>query len=149
MRSATAFAAITCSSGPPCWPGKTAESIFFAYSSRQRIMPLRGPPSVLWIVVVTTSAYGTGLGCTPGGDEAGEVRHVDHEQRPDLVGDLAEAREVEHARVGRPARKDHLRPALLGDPLDLVHVDAARLAVDLVGRDVVELARHVDLHAVA
>ena len=22
----TAFAAITCSSGPPCWPGKTAES---------------------------------------------------------------------------------------------------------------------------
>jgi hypothetical protein len=29
------------------------------------------------------------------GDEAGEVRHVDHEQRADLVGDRAEAREVD------------------------------------------------------
>ena len=56
---------MTCSSGPPCWPGKTAELIFLAYSSRQRIMPPRAPPSVLWIVVVTTSAYGTGFGCRP------------------------------------------------------------------------------------
>jgi hypothetical protein len=31
------------------------------------------------------------------GDEAGEVRHVDHQQRADLVGDLAEALEVEDA----------------------------------------------------
>ena len=54
--SATALPAITCSSGPPCWPGKTAELIFLAYSSRHRIMPPRAPPSVLWIVVVTTSA---------------------------------------------------------------------------------------------
>ena len=36
-----------------------------ASSSRQRIMPLRGPQRVLWIVVVVTSAYGTGLGCSP------------------------------------------------------------------------------------
>ena len=28
-------------------------------------MPPRAPPSVLWIVVVTTSAYGTGFGCMP------------------------------------------------------------------------------------
>ncbi len=34
-------------SGPPCWPGKTAESIFFAYSSLHRMIPARGPPSVL------------------------------------------------------------------------------------------------------
>ena len=54
--SATALPAMTCSSGPPCWPGKTAELIFLAYSSRQMIMPPRAPPSVLWIVVVTTSA---------------------------------------------------------------------------------------------
>ena len=31
--SATALPAITCSSGPPCWPGNTAELIFFACSS--------------------------------------------------------------------------------------------------------------------
>ena len=50
-------------------------------------------------------------------------RHVDHQQRADLVGDLAEAREVEEARVGRPAGEQQLRPPLAGDPLDLVHVD--------------------------
>ena len=54
--SATAFAATTCMSGPPCWPGNTAESIFLAHSSLHRIMPERGPPMVLWIVVETTSA---------------------------------------------------------------------------------------------
>ncbi len=62
---ATALAAITCSSGPPCWPGKTAELIFVAFSSLVRMTPPRGPPSVLCVVVVTTSAYGTGLGCSP------------------------------------------------------------------------------------
>ena len=60
-----------------------------------------------------------------GGDEAREVGHVDHQQRADLVGDLAEAREVELARVGRPAGDDQLRLALARDPRDLVHVDEA------------------------
>ena len=63
--SATALAAITCISGPPCWPGNTERSMSLASSSVHRIMPLRGPPSVLWIVVVTTSACGTGFGCSP------------------------------------------------------------------------------------
>ena len=140
---------MTCSSGPPCWPGNTAELIFFAYSSRHRIRPPRAPPSVLCTVVVTTSAYGHRVGVDPGGDEPGEVGHVDHQEGADLVGDLPEAREVEHARVGRPAGEQQLRPALLGDPLDLVHVDQVGLGRDLVGRDVVQPARHVDLHAVA
>ncbi len=65
IRSATALAAIVCISGPPCWPGKTALSIAFACSSVLRIMPLRGPQRVLWIVVVTTSACSTGFGCSP------------------------------------------------------------------------------------
>ena len=56
IRKATALPAMTCSSGPPCWPGKTAESIFFAYSSRHRISPPRAPPIVLCTVLVTTSA---------------------------------------------------------------------------------------------
>ena len=54
-----------CISGPPCWPGKTERSMSLASSSRQRIIPLRGPQSVLWIVVVTTSACSTGFGCSP------------------------------------------------------------------------------------
>ena len=52
---ATALAAITCSSGPPCCPGKTAELIFFAIAaSLVRMTPPRGPPSVLCVVVVVT-----------------------------------------------------------------------------------------------
>ncbi len=31
--NATALAAMTCSSGPPCWPGKTADWIFLATAS--------------------------------------------------------------------------------------------------------------------
>ena len=84
----------------------------------------------------------------PGGDEPGEVRHVDHQQGTDLVGDRAEALEVELARVGRPAGEHELRAALLRDPLDLVHVDQRALAIHLVGGDVVQAARDVDLHPV-
>ena len=62
---ATAFAAMTCSNGPPCMPGKTALSIAFAYSSLHIIIPPRGPRRVLCVVVVTISAHGTGLGYSP------------------------------------------------------------------------------------
>ncbi len=73
--------------------------------------------------------------------------HVDHQQRTDLVGDLAEARKVELAWIGRPAGEQQLRPALARDPRDLVHVDQAALAINLVWRDVIQAARDVDLHA--
>ena len=64
--NATALAAITCSSGPPCWPGNTAELIFLAMSaSLLRMTPPRGPPRVLCVVVVVTWACGTGFGCSP------------------------------------------------------------------------------------
>ena len=63
-RNATALAAITCINGPPCVPGKIIELSFLVTSSlaRARISPPRGPRSVLCVVVVTTSAIGTGLG---------------------------------------------------------------------------------------
>ncbi len=52
---ATALAAMTCISGPPWRPGKTAEFSFFARSSSfVRIMPPRGPRRVLCVVVVAT-----------------------------------------------------------------------------------------------
>ena len=63
--SATALPAMTCISGPPCWPGNTAELMDLAYSCLPTIMPDRGPPSVLCTVVDTTSACGTGEGCSP------------------------------------------------------------------------------------
>ena len=80
-RSATAFAAMTCISGPPWTPGKTVLSICAASvvltigksagstasgrSVRLKIRPPRGPRRVLWVVVVTMSACGNGLGWTP------------------------------------------------------------------------------------
>ena len=57
------------------------------------------------------------------GDEAGEVRHVDHEVGADAVGDLAEALEVPGARIGRAAGDDQFRLHLLGAAGDLIHVD--------------------------
>ncbi|MNN77575.1 hypothetical protein D3C81_1940500 [compost metagenome] len=63
----TALAAITCINGPPWAPGNTAALSFFSISSllRARIRPPRGPRRVLWVVVVTTSAYGNGFGYSP------------------------------------------------------------------------------------
>ena len=47
-------------------PGKIAELTFLAISSLfVRIMPPRGPRSVLCVVVVATSAWGKGEGCWP------------------------------------------------------------------------------------
>ena len=42
------------------------------------------------------------------GDQAGEMRHVDHQDGANRVGDLAEAPEIENARIGRPTGDDHL-----------------------------------------
>ena len=87
-------------------------------------------------------------GVLAGGDEAREVRHVDEQLRAHVVGDAAELGEVEVARIRGPARDDHLRPVLLREPLDLLHVDEVVLLAHLVADDLVELARHVQLHAV-
>ena len=46
-------------------PGNTAESRAFAHFSLQSTRPPRGPRSVLCVVEVTKSAYGTGLSCAP------------------------------------------------------------------------------------
>ena len=54
---------MTCISGPPWVPGNTSEFSFFSISglARARIRPPRGPRKVLWVVVVVTSAIGTGV----------------------------------------------------------------------------------------
>ena len=53
-----------CSNGPPWVPGKIAllKLNFSAASLLAKIRPPLGPLKVLWVVVVTTSAYGIGLG---------------------------------------------------------------------------------------
>ena len=82
------------------------------------------------------------------GDEPGDVRHVDHEDGAHLVGDLAEASEVDGARVGRVARDDDLRPPLAGNRGDDLVVELLGLGVETVRGEVIELRGEVDLAAV-
>ena len=67
--------------GPPCIQGKTALSILGGRFPAEDDPP-RGPRSVLWVVKVTTSAWGTGLRVGPAGDQAGDVGGVDHNSAP-------------------------------------------------------------------
>ena len=78
-------------------------------SAVDTMQPPRGPRSVLCVVKVTTSACGTGFGMHAAGDEAGDVRGVEEEQRADLVGDLAERHRIDDARVRGRAGDDQLR----------------------------------------
>ena len=76
------------------------------------------------------------------------MRHVDHEIGADRVGDLAEALEVEHARIGRKAGDDHLR--LFGQRLggQRVVVDLAVVGADAVLHGAEKLAGEIHLGAV-
>ena len=90
---ATALAAITCISGPPCRPGNTAELIFLAslLVVGQDHAAARAAQRL-----VRRGGHDMGVrerdGMRAAGDQPGEMRHVDHQIGADLVGDLAEAR---------------------------------------------------------
>ena len=84
----------------------------------------------------------------PRGDQAGEMRHVDHQIGADAVGDLAEAREVDDARIGRAAGDDHRGLVLLGEPLDLVVIDAVIVGAHAVLHGVEPFAGEVGRRAV-
>ena len=83
-----------------------------------------------------------------GRDQAGEVGHVAHQQRVDLVRDPAELGRVDGARIGGAAADDQLRPVLLREREHLVVVDHLGLTGDAVVDDRVEPAGEVDLEAV-
>ena len=104
-----------------------------------RITPPRGPPSVLCVVVVTTSACGTGLGCSPAATRPAKCAMSTMRQGADLVGDPAKLGEVQVERVRRPARDDQLRLVLEGQSLDLGHVDPEVGLANVVRHDVVQL----------
>src|SRR4029078_6847625 len=111
-----------------------------------RTIPARGPASVLWVGDVTTSQCSTGLGwspaatspaecakappsrAAPGGGEPGEVPHVAPEQPAALVGDPAEPRGVDRARIRRAAADHDLRPVFARQRAHLVLGDDDRLA---------------------
>ncbi len=74
------------------------------------------------------------------GNQTGHVGHVDEQVGTHLVGDFAEAGEIEFLRVGRETGDDHLWLVLEGQALDFVVVDQA-LVVYAVLYGVVKLAR--------
>src|SRR3569832_2220894 len=76
------------------------------------------------------------------------MRHVDHENGADRVRDLAEALEVDDARISRTAGDDELRLVFFGERRDFVHVDALVLAAHAVGHRLEPLAGLVDRRAV-
>ena len=55
-----------------------------------------------------------GAGMLAAGDEAGDVGHVDEEERVDAVGDLAQAGKIDDARIGGGAGGDHCGPHFFG-----------------------------------
>ena len=139
--NATALAAITCISGPPCRPGNTAELIAFSCSrvgedeaaarAAQRLV--RGAGDEVGDADRASDRR-------PAAIEAGVVRHVDHQQRADAVGDRAKALPVDHARIRRRAGDDQLGLVLVREPLGRVVVDELGLGIEAVGDDVEPLA---------
>ena len=90
---ATALAAITCiSGGLLVKPGKTAELIFLPFLAAIRLTRLPcGARSVLCVVVVTKfPAKWDRADVLAGGDEPGDVGHIDHKQGADFLADFLE-----------------------------------------------------------
>ena len=129
--------------GRPGRPGKTALSTASAMLGAAEDHPAPGSAHGLVGGEGHEVGVGHGAGVDPGGDQAGEVGHVDEQQRPHVGGDVGEGGEVELARVGAVAGDDHPRPDLGGAGTDLVVVDRPVLAVDGVSVEAVELAREV------
>ncbi len=69
------------------------------------------------------------------------MRHVDQEKRSDFIADLAEALEIEVARISRAAGDDQLGLMLLGEPLDLIEIDEMVVAADAILDGVEPFAR--------
>ena len=83
----TALAAMTCISGPPWSAGNTALSSF----SAQRRAAQHEPAARAAQRLVRGAGHQVGVRhrarVEPGRDQPGDVRHVDHERRPDLARD--------------------------------------------------------------
>ena len=117
--NATAFAAITCSRGPPWMPGKICELRTFACASRVRMSPPRGPRSVLCVVVVTISACGTGFGWSPAATRPAMWAMSTTNAAPTSRA-ISANRSKSAARVGARPDDEDLGPVLAGEAQDLV-----------------------------
>ena len=111
-------------------------------------MPPRGPRKLLCVVVVTKLRVRNRTRMLTAGDEPGDVRHVDEQKRADRIGDLAQPREIDDARISRCAGGDHHRPNFFGLFLQRVVIDLLGLLAHAVLRDVVKFAGEIRRMAV-
>ena len=143
----TALAAIVCICGPPCIIGKTALSMAVACSALQTMAPERGPRSTLWVVKVTTSAKGTGLGIALPATRPMKCAASTQKIAPTSSA-MARKSSKSMSRGMAAAGEDHLGPVLAGELLDLVVVDVLGVLVDPVVDGVEPLAGEGHLRAV-
>ena len=159
---ATALPAMTCISGPPCdaredvpvdrgGQGAIGVAVLDGREGRPgrgrvgserrlKIIPPRGPRRVLWVVVVTRSACGNGLGWTSAATRPAMWAMSMNSIAPTSCGDRGHPLEVPDPRVGAGAADDQLRADFLRLGLHRVVVDALGVLADAVGMDLVQPA---------
>ena len=84
----------------------------------------------------------------PRRDQSRDVRDVYHKICADFIGDLAQAGEIDDARISRSPRNDHFRLVFEGDLFEGVVVDALVRFGNAVRNDLEVLARNIDGRAV-
>ena len=87
------------------------------------------------------------VGIDAGSDQAGIVRHVDHEIGAHRLCHFCEALEIDAQRIGRRASDDQLGAMFMGQPLHRVVVDGL-VGVQAIAHHLEPLAAHVQGHAV-
>ena len=80
-----------------------------------------------------------------GGDQARDVRHVDHEPGAHRIGNLAHARPVDHPGVGRETADQHLRLVLFRQLGHALVIDLAGIVIQAVVHGVEDLAGEIHL----
>ena len=80
--------------------------------------------------------------------QAGDMRHVNHHHRPDLVRNRSECGEINCPWVGAGADYDQLRPVLVGQPLHFLVVDGLVLPGNTIRNNIEKPAGEVHRAAV-
>ncbi len=88
------------------------------------------------------------VGMNTGGHQAGEVRHVDQENRIDGIGDLPEPGKIDDAGIGAAPGDDHLGLVLFGQARQLIVIDALVFAANAIRDHFVSLTRKIQMVAV-
>ena len=83
-----------------------------------------------------------------GGDETGDVGHIDEQDGADVLGDRRHPLEIPEPRIRRRAADDQLRPDVLRLGGHRVVVDPLRVLPHAIGMDLVQPAREIEPHPV-